>query len=40
MEMFDNIGQDEAIGVFISCKLYALLGLLTGKSKIVARGVM
>ena len=38
--MSDNVGEDEAIGSFVSLKLYALKGRNTGKQKIVARGVM
>lgn len=40
LEMHDNVGEDEAEGVFIAPKLYALRGKTTGKEKIVARGVM
>lgn len=38
--MSDNVGEEEAIGSFVSLKLYALKGPNTGQEKIVARGVM
>lgn len=38
--MSDNVGEEEAIGSFVSLKLYALKGPNTKKEKIVARGVM
>lgn len=40
LEMSDNVGESEAIGCFVSLKLYALRGSNTGKEKIVARGIM
>ena len=40
LEMADNVGEDEAIGCFVSLKLYALRGPTTGQQKIVARGIM
>ena len=38
--MHDNVKEDEAIGIFISPKLYALRGPNTGVEKIKARGLM
>lgn len=40
LEMRDNVKEDEAIGCFVACKLYALRGPNTKKEKIVARGIL
>lgn len=40
LEMKDNVGEDEAIGVFVAPKLYALRGPNTGVEKVVARGIL
>jgi DNA polymerase elongation subunit (family B) len=40
LEMKDNVGEEEAIGVFVAPKLYALRGPTTGKEKVVARGIL
>lgn len=40
LEMKDNVDENEAEGIFMSNKLYALRGPNSKKEKIVARGVM
>lgn len=40
LEMKDNVGEAEAVGVFVAPKLYALRGPNTGEEKVVARGIL
>ena len=40
LEMNDNVGESEAIGVFVAPKLYALRGPNTQDEKVVARGIL
>ena len=39
LEMSDNVAEDEADGVFLSCKLYALRGPNTEVEKVKGKGI-